>query len=321
MTIRLLGLLFLTLAWPIAHAQSDAYPGKLVRIIVPFPGGGTADAVTRIVAEKLSARWGQPVIIDNRPGAGGNIGAEQFSRSEPDGYTLMSSPPGPIAVNDSLHKSLRYDPAKFVSISLLATSVSVLVVRPNLQADTVKDLVKLAKEAPRKLSFASQGNGSTSHLTAAMFQQQAGVEMLHVPYKSSPAALTDVMGGQIDVFFDNISSSIAQHRAGKIRILAVAGPNRSPALPELPTISEAGLPGFQSVSWNALVGPAGLPAPVAQKISATVAEALRMPDVRDRYAKLSADPVGSTPDEADRFITDERTRWKKVIKDANVSVD
>lgn len=233
----------------------------------------------------------------------------------------MSSPPGPIAVNDSLHKGLRYDATKFVPISLLATSVSVLVVRPDLKVDSVRDLVKLAKESPRKLSFASQGNGSTSHLTAAMFQQQARVEMLHVPYKSSPAALTDVMGGQIDVFFDNISSSIAQHRAGKIRILAVASPKRTPALPDLPTISEAALAGFQSVSWNALVGPAGLPAPIAQKISAAVAEALRLPDVRDRYAKLSADPVGSTPEEAARFITDERARWKQVIQDANVSVD
>lgn len=206
-------------------------------------------------------------------------------------------------------------------MSLLATSVSVLVTRPNLPVGSVQDLIQLAKQSPRKLAFALQGNGSTSHLTAAMFQQRGGVEMLHVPYKSSPAALTDVMGGQIDVFFDNISSSLALHRAGKIRILAVAGPRRSPALPDVPTIHESGLPGFQSVSWNALVGPENLSATIAQRISEAVAEALKLPDVQDKYAKLSAEPVGSGPEEAKRFITKERARWKQVIREAKVTVD
>lgn len=316
-----LAIIVLALVPSLGFAQSELYPSRLVRIIVPFPGGGTADAVTRIVAEKLSARWGQPVIIDNKPGAGGNIGAEQFSRGEPDGYTLMSSPPGPIAVNDSLLKNLRYDPSKFVPVSLLATSVSVLVVRPELGVKSVQELIQLAKQRTPKLAHASQGNGSTAHLTAAMFQQQAGIEMLHVPYKSSPAALTDVMGGRIDVFFDNISSSLALHRSGKIRILAVASLERTPSLPEIPTISESGLRGFQSVSWNALVGPEGLPPAIAQRISEAVAAALKLPDVRERYAQLSAEPVGSSPEQARQFITEERARWKKVIQEAKVTVD
>lgn len=301
--------------------QSDAYPSKVVRIIVPFPGGGTADAIPRIVAEKLSARWGRPVIIDNRPGAGGNIGAEQFSRAEADGYTLLCSPPGPIAINQSLYKSLSYDPTKFVPVSLLATTVSVLVTRPTLAVADVQELIQMAKHAPGKFSYASQGNGSTSHLTAAMFQQRAGVDMLHVPYKGSPAALAGLMGGEVDLFFDNISSSLAQHRAGKVRILAVAGLRRSAALPEIATIHESGLSGFQSISWNALVGPEKLPAAIAQRVSEAVATALKLPDVQEKYARLSAEPIGSSPAETGRFIVEERARWKQVIHDAGVTVD
>ena len=298
-----------------------AYPGKPVRIIVPFPGGGTADAVPRIVAEKLQARWNVPVIIDNRPGAGGNIGAELFSRAEPDGYTLMCSPPGPIAVNHYLYKALPYDPTKFVPTSLLATTMSVLAVRPGLTAHSVRDLVQMAKDAPGKLTFASQGNGSTSHLTAAMFQQAAGVKMLHVPHRGSAAVLADLMGDRVDVFFDNISSSLALHRAGKIRILAVASLRRSPSLPDVPTIQESGYPGFQSISWNAVVGPPGLPASIAQQVSEAMAEALRHPDVRKSYAALSADPVGGSPAETGAFIAEEMARWRKVIQDAGVTVD
>ena len=305
----------------LAFGQSVPYPTRLVRIIVPFPGGGTADAVTRIVAEKLSERWGQPVIIDNRPGAGGNIGAEQFSHAAPDGYTLMSSPPGPIAINESLERNLRYEASKFVPVTILATSITVLDVRPDLGVNSVQDLIHLAKQRSRKLAYASQGYGSTSHLTAAMFQQQAGIEMLHVPYKSSPSALTDLMGGQIDLFFDNISTSLAMYRAGKIRILAVASLERTTALPEIPTISESGLPGFRSVSWNALVAPENVPPAIAETVNRAVTEVLKLPDVREKYAKLSAEPVGNSLDQARTFIIEERARWKKVIGDAQVKVD
>lgn len=274
----------------LVSAQAEPYPSKLVRIIVPFPGGGTADALPRIVAEKLSTRWSKPVIIENRPGAGGNIGAEQFSRAEADGYTLMVSPPGPIAVNDSLYKKLAYDPTKFVPVSLLATTVSVLVIRPTLSVKGVQELIQMAKQSPRKLAFASQGNGSTSHLTAAMFQQRAEIEMLHVPYKGSSAALTDLMGGQIDLFFDNISSSLALHRAGKIRILAVAGPQRSSALPDIPTIDESGL--SDGVTWY-------------EHPTDTTVDVAVFPYTPPEWARANAFPTGSV-------LTDFKKQTKKI---------
>lgn len=301
-------------------AQSS-YPERAVRIIVPFPPGGTADAMPRIVAEKLSARWNQPVLIENRPGAGGNIGADALARAEPDGYTLMSSPLGPVAANQFLFKKLSYDPTRFVPISVLGTTISVLAVRANLEARNAGEFIALAKSQPGKLTFASQGNGSTSHLTAAMFQQMTGTRMVHVPYKGTAPALNDLMGGQVDVFFDNISSSLAPHQAGRVRILAVAGNAREKALPDVPTLQESGLPGFFSSSWNVVVGPERLPAAIAGQISQALAEALRMPDVRQKYAQLGADVLGSTPEEARRFVAEERARWRKVIEDNNVRVD
>ncbi len=297
------------------------YPNRAVRIVVPFPPGGTADAVPRIVAEKLSARWNQPVIIENRPGAGGNIGAEVVANAEPDGYTLMVTPPPPIAVNQYLYKKLAYDPTRFVPVSVLATHVSVLATRPDLPAASVQELIKSARQAPGKLVYASQGNGTISHLTAAMFQQMAGVQMLHVPYKGTAPAMTDLMGGQVDVFFDNLSSSLAQYRAGRIKILGVASRERLPILPGVPSLHEAGVSGFQSVTWNVLAGPDRLPDSIAQQLSQAVADALKLPDVQKKYVDLGGQPWGTTPAEAAGFIAQERARWRKVIEDANVTLD
>jgi tripartite-type tricarboxylate transporter receptor subunit TctC len=302
-------------------ALADAYPSRPVRIIVPFPPGGTADAVPRILAEKLSERWKQPVIVENRPGAGGNIGAQFVANAPPDGYTLLVTPPPPIAVNQYLYKSLPFDPARLVPVSILATHVTVLAVRQGLAANSVHALVEAAKKAPGSLSFASQGNGTTSHLTAAMFQQMAGVQLLHVPYKGTGPALTDLMGGQVDLFFDNVSSSLAPHRAGKIRILAVADLERLPALPEAPTLHESGLRGFQSISWNVIVGPEKLPQSIARGLSRAASDALRLPDVQKRYQDLGGRPWGTTPEEAAAFITQERARWRAVIEAAKVTVD
>jgi tripartite-type tricarboxylate transporter receptor subunit TctC len=303
-----------------AFAQAP-YPNRPVRIVVPFPPGGTVDAVPRIVSEKLSARWNQPVIIENRPGAGGNIGAELVANAEPDGYTLMVTPPPPIAVNQFLYKKLQYDPTRFVPISVLATHVSVLATRPDLPAASVQELIKAAKQAPGKLVYASQGNGTISHLTAAMFQQMAGVQMLHVPYKGTAPAMTDLMGGQVDVFFDNLSSSLAQYRAGKIRILGVASRERLLVLPGVPSLHEAGVSGFQSVTWNVLAGPDKLPDAIAQQLSRAVADALKLPDVQKKYADLGGQAWGTTPAEAAGFIAQERARWHKVIQSANVTLD
>jgi tripartite-type tricarboxylate transporter receptor subunit TctC len=307
------------------HAQAQAadavYPSRPVRLVVPFPPGGTADALPRILAEQLSIRWGQPVVVENRPGAGGNIGAGAVAHAKPDGYTLLVTPPGPLSINQGLYKDLGYDPAKMVPISLLATTISVLSVRNDLPAHSVQDLIAYAKANPGKLTYASQGNGSTSHLTAAMFQMMAGVDMLHIPYKGTAPALADLTAGQVDIFFDNISSSLVQHRGGRLRIIAVADERRSPLLPEVPTIAEAGVPGFLSVSWNAVAGPEGLPAPIAAKISADIAGVLAMPDVRKRYLELGSDPVGGTPADTSQFIARETSRWQKVIRQANVKLD
>jgi tripartite-type tricarboxylate transporter receptor subunit TctC len=312
----------LLLGMLLSHAVlAETYPNRAVRIVVPFPPGGTADAVPRILAEKLSARWNQPVIIENRPGAGGNIGAQMVAKALPDGYTLLVTPPPPIAVNQYLYKKLAFDPERFVPVSILATHVSVLATRPDLQAANVSELVRLARQAPGKLSFASQGNGTTSHLTGAMFQQMAAVQMLHVPYKGTAPALTDLMAGQVDVFFDNVSSSLAQHRAGKIRILAVASSERLPALPDVPTLHESGLRGFQSISWNVMAGPDKLPEVIAQELSQAVADALKQPDVQKKYLDLGGRPWGTTPAEATAFIAEERDRWRGVIQGANVTLD
>lgn len=304
-----------------AQSAGQTYPNRSVRIVVPYPAGGTADALPRIVAEKLGARWGQPVIIDNRPGANGSIGAEIVAKAQPDGYTLMSSPLGPVAVNHYLYRNLAYDPTKFTPISLLSTTISVLAVRPNLPAGSVQELIALAKGKPGTLNYASQGSGSTSHLTAAMFQKLAGIDIVHVPYKGSSAALTDLMSGQVDIFFDNISSSLAQHRSGRLKILAVASLKRSPALPNTPTIDESGLEGFSSISWNVIVGPEKLPETIARQVSQAAAEALRLPDVQKKYAELGADIVGGAPVETGRFIAEEMARWRKVIQDANITAD
>ena len=311
----------LFLASPAIAVAGPGFPEKPVRVIVPFPAGGTADVVPRIVAEKLRVKWGQPVTVENRPGAGGNIGAAEVARAEPDGYTLIASPPGPLAINGSLYKKLSYDPLKFVPISVVASMPNVLAVRADLPATSVRQLIEAAKANPGKFTYASQGNGTTSHLTAQMFQQRAGVQMVHVPYKGTAPALTDLIGGRVDLFFDNISSSLSQYRAGRIKVLAVASPSRVPALPDVPTLAESGLPGFHSGTWMAFAAPPHTPAPIASAISQAIAEAVREPEVRRRFGELGAEPVGSTPEEMARFVAEEAARWRKVIESAHVTVD
>jgi tripartite-type tricarboxylate transporter receptor subunit TctC len=301
-------------------AAAQAFPSKLVRIVVPFPAGGTADALPRILSEKLAAKWGQSVIVENRVGAGGNIGAEAVARAEPDGYTLLASPPGPLAINHNLYAKLAFDPVKFVPVTVMATVPNVLAARPTLEQKSVQELIAHAKSNPGKVSYASQGNGSTSHLTGAMFQAMSGTALLHVPYKGSAPAMIDLMSNQVDIFFDNIGQTLKQHQAGKLRILAVASGRRINVLPEVPTVAEAGLPGFLSVTWFAVVAPEGTPAAVAAQLSAAFAEAIRQPDVQKRFMEQGAEPVGNTSPEAGAFIRDEMARWQKVIRDANVKL-
>jgi tripartite-type tricarboxylate transporter receptor subunit TctC len=299
----------------------SSYPNKPVRVIVPFPAGGTADSIPRIVADKLTAKWGQTVVVENRPGAGGNIGADAFARSDPDGYVLLASPPGPLSINFNLYKSITYDARKFMPISVAATMPTVMVVRPDLAKIPPKELFDELRANPDKFSYASQGNGTTSHLTANLFSTEAGVRMLHVPYKGTAPALTDLIGGKVDMMFDNISSSLTFHQSGRVKIIAVAAPKRVSSLPDVPTFTELGLPNVQAGSWVAFAAPAGTPQAIVDKIAKDIAEVVRMPDVQKKFAELSADPVGDTPKEMAAFVNDEANRWGKVIKAAHVTLD
>lgn len=302
-------------------ALASEYPSRPLRVVVPFPAGGTADILPRIVAEKMRRQFSQGVIVENRPGAGGNIGAEIVAKSDPDGYTVLVSPPGPIAINQSLYSKLGFDPTKLVPVTVLAAVPNVLAVSRTLPVKDVQEFVAYVKANPGKVSYASQGNGSTSHLTANLFQSLTGTRMLHVPYKGTAPALTDLAGGQVDVFFDNLSSSMPMHKGGKIRILAIADSKRSAVMKDVPSFAEAGLPGMRAVTWFAAVAPAGTPASVVQTLNGAFSEALKLPDVRQRFAEQGAEVVSNSPAEMARFVRDEASRWQKVIRDAGVTVD
>ena len=296
------------------------YPAKAVRIVVPFPPGGGPDTFTRLVAEKLAASWKQPVIVENRPGAGGNIGAALVARAEPDGYTLLSSPPGPIAINGSLFKNLSYDPAKWSPVPILTRQPMLLAARKTLPANSVQELIALAKQSPGKLSFGTLGNGSISHLTMTLFLSTAGATLLNVPFQGSSPALTALMGEQVDIVFDNPITFIGPFRSGRIKILAGGSTERLPMLPDTPTFSEAGFPKLRPYAWLGVMAPPNTPASITLKISKAMAEALAQPDVRKRLADSVTEPVGSTPAETAAFVADERARWQEGIRSANVTV-
>jgi tripartite-type tricarboxylate transporter receptor subunit TctC len=299
----------------------DNYPNRLVRMIVPFPAGGTADALPRIVAEKLADEWRQPVIIDNRAGAGGNIGAEAVASSPTDGYVLLASPPGPIAINDNLYKKLAFQPSKFEPIIVLGTVPNVLLVKPAFPAKTAAELIDYVKANPGKVTFASQGHGSTSHLSAMLFQKLTGAEMVHVPYRGSSPALQDIMGNHVDMFFDNLGSSLNLHNAGNLRILALGSPRRVPLLPDIPTLAEVGVDGFQSVTWYAVVAPPGTPAAITQTVNQAIGKVLHQPGVREQFEKMGVRPLGGSVAETAKFIAEERERWSEVIRTTNVRVE
>jgi len=303
-----------------AQAQSD-FPNRPVTIIVPFAAGGSADVLPRIASEYLSQKWKQQIIVENRPGAGGNIGATAVFRAAPDGYTLLSSPPPPLVVNENLYSKLQFEPQKFEPISILASTPNVMAVSNKLNVKTVAEFVAHAKANEGKVSVASQGNGSTSHLTFEMFQAAAGVKFNHVPYRGTAPALTDLGAGHVDVFFDNIASSLPQHQGGNIRILAVAAQQRSTKLPDVPTMIEAGYPGFLATAWFGVVAPPGTPKAITEKISADIAEALAQPGIREKYLAQEATPVGGTPEATAQFMAAERKRWGDVIKQANIKIE
>jgi tripartite-type tricarboxylate transporter receptor subunit TctC len=304
-----------------AKAIAQEWPSKPVRIVVPFPPGGSADLMPRAVAEKLSEKWGQPVIVDNRAGSAGNIGADVVFRADPDGYTLLSGPPGPLGINKLLYTKLSYDPAQFVPITVIGAIPNVLLVNPKVSANSVDDFVSYIKKNPGKLNYASQGSGTTSHLTAELFKSMAGgLDIAHIPYKGTAPALADLLGGQVELMFDNLGVSLPHVRSGKLKALAVASRKRTASLPDVPALAEL-LPGFEAVAWFGIVAPPRTPQAIADKISAAVAEVLRNPDIQKRLADLSAEPMGLTSAETAAFMKQEAERWGAVIKAAAVRVD
>jgi tripartite-type tricarboxylate transporter receptor subunit TctC len=315
----LAALLLLAAADP-ALAQA-AYPNKQVRLVVPFPAGGSADILCRLVGEKLSAAWGQPVVIDNRAGAGGNVGAEIAYRADSDGYTLLCSPPGPLAINHNLYRTLPYDWTKFAPVTVLALVPNVITVRIDLPANSVQELIAYAKANPGKVTFASQGNGSTSHLSAQMLAAMAGIEMVHVPYKGEGPALIDLTASRVDIFIGSISAALRFEKAGQLRFLGLASRTRSAVAPDVPTTAEIGLPDLVSSAWYALVAPPGTPDAIVQKINADTAAALKLPDVRTRFLELGAEPQGNTAAATAAFIKAEEARWRSVIRSANVTLE
>jgi tripartite-type tricarboxylate transporter receptor subunit TctC len=302
-------------------AGAQDYPTRAVKIIVPFPAGGTADLMPRIIADWLSRKWKQAVVIENKPGAAGNIGAEAAFYAEPDGYTLLSAPPPPLVIKQSLYPRLGFDPAAFVPISVMGIVPNALVVNPGkVSARTVAELIAHARANPGRLTSATQGNGTTSHLTSEMFQMMAKVKFVHVPYRGSAPALQGMLAGDCDIMFDNLGVSLALVKGGQLRLLGVGTRKRMVALPEVPTIAET-LPGFASSAWFAVVAPPKTPRAIVDKVSADIAAAIRSPEVARRFEELSAEPVGSNPDASARFMREESLYWGSLIRAAGVKLD
>jgi tripartite-type tricarboxylate transporter receptor subunit TctC len=316
-----------TVLWCVAAIFSGAglraqdYPARLVKIVVPFPAGGTADVMPRVVAEWLSRKWGQSVIIENHTGAGGNIGAELVAKSDPDGYTLLASPPPPLVINQNLYPHLEFDPTQFVPIIVMARVPNALVVNPDkIAANNIKEFIAYVQANPGKVTDATQGNGTTSQLTSEMFQMMAHAKLQNVPYRGSAPALNDLVAGSVDCMFDNLGVSLQLVKAGRLKLLAVASPQRMASLPDVPAIGES-LPGFESVTWYAVVAPPRTPAAIIQKVNAGMNEALHDGEVQNRLTDLSAEAVGGTPQQTAAYLRQEAERWKSVITAAHVTLD
>jgi tripartite-type tricarboxylate transporter receptor subunit TctC len=308
-------------AFTLPAVAQDKWPSKPITYVVPFPAGGTTDILARLIAQKLGPALGTTIVVDNRPGAGGNIGSQLVAKAAPDGYTIMGGTISSHAINASLYK-LPYDPLKsFAPITLIGTNPNVLVTNPNSPLKSVKDVIAASKSKPGSLSFASAGNGTSQHLSAELFKTMAGIDMLHVPYKGSAPAIQDVIGGQVPLMFDTTVVAGPFIESGKVRALAVTSAKRLPSLPNVPTMAEAGVPGYEVVSWQAMFAPAGTPPAIVERLHAEVAKILKQPDVQERLAKLGVEPSGMPPQQFAAFQASEIAKWAKVVKAANVKVD
>jgi tripartite-type tricarboxylate transporter receptor subunit TctC len=301
---------------------ADTFPSKIITIVVPFSAGGTTDILSRITATGLGAELGQSVIADNRPGAGGNIGAALAAKAAPDGYTLFMGTVGTHAINQALYKKLPYDPVKdFAPLSRVATVPNLLVAHPSQPFKTVKELIAYAKAHPGKVTFGSPGAGSSPHVSGELFASMTGTDLQHVPYKGSAPAMTDLLGNQIAVMFDNMPSAIQHVRSGKLRPIAVTTAKRSPELPDIPTIAEAGVPGYEATSWFGLFAPAATPKPVLERLHAALMKVLNDPQVKKKIAEQGGDPVAETPAQFAAFIQAESAKWGKVVKASGATAD
>jgi tripartite-type tricarboxylate transporter receptor subunit TctC len=309
----------LTLATP---GPAQAFPDRPVRIVVPFPAGGSNDVIARLMAQKLGEVWGKSVIVENRAGAGGNVGSEYVARSSPDGYTLLLTAPGPLVVNQTLYSHLSFDPLKDLApVALVASVPIVLMVHPSVKANTVQELIALAKAEPGKLNFGSSGNGSTNHLAGELFKSLAGIDIVHVPYRGAAPAMNDLIAGHIPMMFDNMPAVRPQVEAGAVRALAVAGAKRSPVFPNVPTMMEAGVKGFEATAWFGLVAPAKTPPDVLKILDDASAKVLADPDTAQKFAALGADPGTEVGDRFGAFLKAEAAKWGKVVKMAGAKVD
>lgn len=315
-------LIFLFGAFAASAALSQDYPSRPIRIIVPFPAGGTADLLARQIGQTMSEALRQQVVIENRTGAGGNIGADLAARSKPDGYTLLMGTVSTHAINPNLYSKMPYDPVKdFAPVTMVARMPNLLVVHPSVPANSVAELIALAKARPGALAFASAGNGTTQHLAGELFKKMAGVDMIHVPYKGNAPAVTDLVGGQVQVMFDNIPVSLQQVRAGKLRALAVTGPVRSPVLPELPTLAEAALPGYSITSWFGLYAPSGTSPQIIERLNREANKALATAQVRRRLTDQGIEPAGGTPGQFADFMRAELVKWSRIVRESGARVE
>ncbi len=316
----LAGLLLAAPAFGQASNQDKAadYPNRPIKIVVCVPAGGGVDTVTRIVADKLGQKLGQPVVVENRTGQSGNIGAEFVFAAAPDGYTLLASQPAPLTVNILLYKKINFEPTAFIPVAIMTAIPNTVTVRPDFPAKTVQELIAYAKANPGKLNYASQGTGTTSHLTAELFATKTGIKMQHVPYRGTAPAINDLISSHVDLMFTEMASAIELHKGGRARILAVSAEQRSPLMPDIPTVIEAGVPDFISDTWNAISAPPKTPPAIVAKLNAAIVEVLKMPDVQEKLKKINTSPQQTTIAQAAKVVKDDTARWAAVIKAADL---
>ena len=312
----------LVLALIASVVAAQPWPTKPIKWVVPFAPGGTTDILARTIGEKLSVTLGQPIIVENKPGAGGGVGAEQVAKSPPDGYTIMGGTISTHAINASLYKNLPYDPVRdFAPITLIVRVPNMLVVNPDVPAKDVRELIALLKANPGKYSFASSGNGTSQHLSGELFKVMTGVEMQHVPYRGSPPALADVVGGQVTMTFDNITTAWPLVKGGKLRALAVTTAKRSPIAPDVPTLAESGLAGYEIGSWQGVFAPAGVTAEIVKRFNAEIVRIVNAPDVRQKLVDMGAEPASNTPEEFAAMVKAEVAKWADVVRKSGATVD